>query len=92
LLEAINSGRLDQRTRSANDNLGIARAPNVTIHNYAGVEIETRQGPTHQDVEIIARRVVREDSPKAVAHDMGQSNSRTQKALSQHYGVGKKRP
>jgi murein DD-endopeptidase MepM/ murein hydrolase activator NlpD len=92
LLEAINSGRLDQQGRTAsNDNAGIVRAPSVTVHNYAGVEIEARPGPTPGDIEIIARRVVREDSPKAIAADLANPNGKTSKAMAQHYSAGRSR-
>lgn len=95
LLEAINAGTLTAHTRrSSNDNpaLGVASAtPRVTINNLAGgVEFEVEPGVTMEEVVITARRVAREESPRAVAADLRDPNSRTRKAL-QQAGVRGKR-
>jgi hypothetical protein len=95
LLEAINSGRLSAESRSvSNDNPSSGfRQPSVQIHNHApGVGFDVQPGASPDEVVVIARRIVREEAPGAVAADMGKSNSRTSKALGQHYGVGRKRP
>lgn len=89
MLEAINAGRtpsLAQLPMGAND-LG----PRVTVHNHAsGVEHEVhRIGPN--EVEIIAKRVVRRDAPKVVAADMANPNSSTSKALTRHTTTGRRR-
>jgi murein DD-endopeptidase MepM/ murein hydrolase activator NlpD len=85
LLEAINSGKTirQARVQAANDP-GPARASRVTVHNYAGVPIETRQNMTTGDVEVIAKAAVERHAPSVIATDLAQPNSRTRKAVTRH--------
>jgi hypothetical protein len=94
LLEALNSGATFQRGASAaaaNDNRAGRGALNVTVHNYAGAEIEVQQGPTIDDVVVIARRVARQEAPRAVAADLSNPNGPTTKAMQRNLGVKRKR-
>lgn len=90
MLEAINAGRmptLSEIPSAANDS-----GPRVTIHNHApGVVHEARQlGPN--DIEIIARKVVRQEAPGVVAADMSRPNSKTSKVLTRHTTTRRQRP
>lgn len=80
LLEAINSG-----ARPSGGGV------NVTINNQAGgVEFETNAlGPN--EVEIIARRVVSQHAPAAVAGDMENPNGRVSRALTRNLQSGRRR-
>lgn len=81
-LEAMNAGR--QTSTSAG---GV----NVNIINQApGVEFETRQ-LGERDVEIIARRVVRQEAPGVIAGDISNPNSKTSKSLSQNTDTSRRR-
>lgn len=93
MLEAMNSGRFNATPRSVDSGASHApRPPVVNIQNFApGVEFETARGATVDEVVVIARKVAREEAPGAVASDMGRANSRTSKALGQHFGVPRKR-
>jgi hypothetical protein len=92
LLEALNTGRSNARPAAANDMGHGGRAVNLKIVNNApGVEFDVRPGPSHDDVEVIARKVVRSEAPGVVASDMRRSNSPTAKALTGTYGVPRRK-
>jgi hypothetical protein len=93
LLEAINSGQLNARSRAvSNDNHAGFRPVSIQFHNFApGVEYETRQGATPDEVVVIAKRIVRDEAPGAVAADMGNPNGRTSKGLERHFGAQRSR-
>lgn len=80
MLEAMNSGGTIKTTSS----------PNVMVKQYPGVDIEVQQ-LTEDDVTIIARRVVRQDTPEVMRNELSTPNSKTSSALSQNYQVSRKR-
>ncbi len=85
LLEAMNSGK------SVSGSGGSSSGLNVTIVNQIpDAAFETRQ-VSPGEVEIIARRVVREEAPNIVAADMANPNSKTSKALSQNTNMERRR-
>jgi hypothetical protein len=95
LLEAVNAGTLNAHLRRArNDNAGILMGggPRVTINNLApGVEFDVQPGLTMDEVVITARKVAREEAPRAVAADIRNPNGRVSKAMKASTGVGQKR-
>lgn len=73
----------------ANDNGG--SSGRVIVHQHAGTVVEERR-TTSGEIEIIARRVARDEAPKAVARDMmSGSNSHTSKAMTTSFGVKRNR-
>jgi hypothetical protein len=83
MLESMNQGK------AVNSNGGTANM-NVTVLNYAGVDIQTRQlGPTQ--VQIIARQVAREEAAGVVATSMNDPNSRMSKQLSKSTSARRQR-
>lgn len=87
MLEAMNAGGTLSAGQSSSSNGGVT----VNIINQApGVDFQTNQiGPN--EVEIIARRIVREDAPKVISADIGNPNSRTSKALAQNTDTSRRR-
>lgn len=94
LLEAINSGKSVRATATAvaNDRgaNGIGSLKVYVTNNAPGVEHETRQ-ISATEVEIIARRIVRSDTPKLVAGQMEDPNSRVSKAVAKNTTAGRRR-
>lgn len=85
-LDAIRSGRLTQAPVNNN-----GRTPNVNVKQYPGVEIETRE-MSDGDIELIARRVLRNEGPTVIAQDMRASpSSRTSRAMQQSFNVKRNR-
>lgn len=86
-LEAMNAGRPARQAaaqrKATNDNAAAPRPVNVHIDasDAPGVEFNTGQ-VTEDMVEIIATRIVARDTPKLVAGEVRNPNSRTSKALS----------
>lgn len=82
MLEAINSGK------------SMSSGVNISIQNYAGVDMEVQQ-LSENDVVVIARRtakqVVREDAPQVISADLTNPNSRTSKAISNNTNAQRKR-
>ncbi len=83
MLEAMNSGTTMK-----------GGGVNVSIQNYAGVDMEVQQ-LSETDVVIIARRtakqVVREDAPQVISADLTNPNSRTSRAIGQNTNAQRKR-
>jgi hypothetical protein len=83
LLEAINSGRSVRTTRTAaNDGGSNGRPLNLRIDssNVPGVDFDVHQ-LTHDDVEVIAKRVVTKEAGKVVSTQLADANSRVSKTL-----------
>jgi tape measure domain-containing protein len=82
MLEAMNKGKKPSNS-SSNVNIKI-------VNEIPDAQFETRQ-INENDVEIIARRVVREDAPSVIATDINNPNSRTSKALSKNTSTQRRR-
>lgn len=83
LLEALNSGRSVRSARAANDQGPSAGRPlnlRIDASTAPGVEFDVRQ-ITEDDVEVIAKRVVARDAPRAVSASLRDRNSRMSKSL-----------
>ena len=82
-LEAMNRGDSVGRQSSGGTTVNI-------INEIPDAEFETSQISPNQ-VEIIARRVVREDAPAVIATDISNPNSRTSKALAKNTQTTRRR-
>lgn len=90
-LEALRN-RSVSTTKSTSGGSGMQTNLVVNVINQVSsdIEFQSRQiGPS--EVEIIARRVVREDAPGVIANDMGSANSRTSKALTKNTTTQRRR-
>lgn len=85
-LEAMNRG---ENASSA----GGGWSGNVILINETGVEMEASEVryTTSGDVEVIARRVMREESPRVVARDLDNQNGPMRKSLARNTNVQSKR-
>ena len=84
-LEAMRNG--SQLGGAANDNRGFGG--NVIIKPEPGVWVEERR-TSEGEIEIIARRVARQEAPRAVAQDLAKGpNSVASKAVSQSFGIAR---
>lgn len=72
LLESINSGK--------------QVSSNVTVHNYAGVQVETATGG-NGEIEIMIRKAVAEQTPGVMAAELQNFNSSSSKALRRNYSL-----
>lgn len=83
LLDTINSGR--EPVIAANNNS--SRRPRVMVQQHPGVDLEVSENLTTGDVEIIARRVAkqeaRSEAPRASAAALRDPNSRLSRSLGQ---------
>jgi hypothetical protein len=79
---AVRSSNMAARARSAaNDTAPVAPTGRISIQQFPGVDIETSENMTTGDVEIIARRIVARETPKVVASQLRDPNSKPSKAL-----------
>lgn len=72
LLESINSGK--------------QVSSNVTVHNYAGVQVETATG-SNGEIEVMIRKAIAEQTPGVMAAELGNANSNAAKALRRNYAL-----
>lgn len=83
LLDTINSGR--EPVMAANNNS--SRRPRVMVQQHPGVDLEVSENLTTGDVEIIARRVAkqeaRSEAPRASAAALRDPNSKLSRSLGQ---------
>lgn len=96
LLDAVNSGRYVYRRGASNDNaggggIGGGGGGNVTVHNYSGAPVETRQSE-NGDLEITVLRLINGHAGKAVARELGNPNSAPSRAITGHTTARRKRP
>lgn len=83
-LEAMRRGQLAQ---PSNDNG--RGGTNVTIRPMPGVYVEER-ATSSGEIELIARRVAREEAPRAVAADLKRgASTQTGRAMRSSYGLGR---
>jgi hypothetical protein len=84
LLEAINSGasvggiRRVEMTAGAS---GGAGRGGVQVHNYAGVEVETRENLSTGEVEVMIGRAIAKETPRLVARQLQDPSSPVSKSL-----------
>lgn len=91
LLEAMNDGEDVDLPYAFNvGDKGSSSGVNVTIVNQAGgVEFEVRQ-VTERDVEVIARKVVSEETDKITAGNITNNSSKTSRALKSNTNSGRR--
>jgi hypothetical protein len=93
LLQALNSGHSvgSQMDSGPSFNGWPRQQMNVSIANYGTSKSFDVQAIDENNIRIIARdearRSVYQHAPDAVANDLGNSNSRTSKAMGQRYGL-----
>lgn len=85
LLESINAGK-----PVTADMIQGGAKPTVNIHNYAGVEVQTRETSTG-DIEVIIDRKLSKELDDRVASFMSRPNSRSRKALAETTNVQPRR-
>jgi len=90
--EFVVNANATARNRSALEAMNAGRniAPTVTIHNYAGVQVEA-QGLSAGEIQVMIRKGVAEYAPAAVAADMAHVNSRTSKAVMRNFETRRNR-
>jgi hypothetical protein len=95
LIEAINNNTLSAHTRRASNDNGAgavaARGSRVSVQQFPGTDIETREDLTSGDVWVIARRVARQEAGPAAARDLGNPNSRLSKSMGRNTLAGRRR-
>jgi hypothetical protein len=93
LLEALNAGATyRESTSAAAAGGGWGGAPKVIINNLApGVEFEAEPGVTHDHLVITARRIAREEAPRAVAADMRNPNGPVSKGITRNFRAPRNR-
>lgn len=88
MLEALNAGKDPTQAVQA---MPVSQPLNVSITNEipdAAYEVRTL---SETDVEIIAKRIVRRETPEVVAQDLRNPNSRTSKGLSSNTTANRRR-
>jgi hypothetical protein len=86
-LEAMRSGGMAPSAPASAPPSSGGNRPAVVIRPQPGVFVEERR-TSAGEIELIARRVVAEDAPKAVARDIkGSPNSTTSKAMGSAFGI-----
>lgn len=86
LLEAMNSGRTSTGSSGASSS-GSGSQMNVTVQNYGGAQVETRQLSDGEILILIdekAKAIARQEAPKAVASEMRNPNSHVSKSLTRN--------
>lgn len=83
ITEAVRASSLAMRPVRAGGGAGGGgnNRSRVTVQQHPGVAVETRENLSTGDVEIIARRIVAKETPKTVAAQLRDPNSRPSKAL-----------
>lgn len=66
-------------------------SPRITVNNYGTPQSYRVESVSRDEVRLIARDVVDQRAPSAVARDMANPNSQTSKALAQNTSAGRRR-
>lgn len=80
MLEAMNNGNVGGSA---------PQAAKVTVHNYAGVQVET--GVSHNEVQIIVSKAIRDQAPSVMAQHINNPNSQVSRSLSKSLTAERRR-